>query len=334
MRLRLFSADPERSPFWLIGDPALPERAATADQHALSEILTGTFQLTRTQQTVPGAEWDTVLNFDRGNQRLTFDASAHLEFINEVARLDYLAALGSIDPDAQTHDWFGDVWLRIPVNLSTGTFKDYLLPDATVQLVGNQLIGAVSLQLTYRVSAGGFSTLSSTGTERVSLSALQTETRACVLRIYGTGTGGDFADGTRTIGADPSGDITGTFTVQGIDNLSTDELSKTFQVVSPGGSASGGNIAVSYPVANLLAAIAAAYSAETLIEATVISPAGERPYVELVWTQTPTDPAECRLTVTAADFEYNKNGTDTAAESLQVTLQDDNEVTLIADTLD
>jgi hypothetical protein len=120
-------------------------------------------QVTRNQQVVTGADWETTLGLDRGNQQITITCSTRRQFDSEQERMDYIAALSATNAEEQLHRWAGSVTVRVD-DLISGTYRDYLLPDAVVGLAGLVLVGAVGLTLTYQVRAGGFGARSSLGT--------------------------------------------------------------------------------------------------------------------------------------------------------------------------
>lgn len=152
MRIRLEASD--RLPFWIIGDPARPEREVVNGVASDSQTLNESIQISRNQQAVPGAEWEVKSFRDRGNQSVTVEATGHRLFSTQAERQAFIESLCPLDPDAELHRWQGDVWLRI--TMPGGTFRESLLPDAVCSLTGTAIEGAVSLRLTYRIQAGGF----------------------------------------------------------------------------------------------------------------------------------------------------------------------------------
>ncbi|GEP46173.1 hypothetical protein [Brevifollis gellanilyticus] len=155
MRLRLAATD--RDPFWIIGDPALSARGE------MSLALNERIQVTRNQQSVTGAEWDTQVHMDRKNQRVQLSANVRREFASEWERMDFMARLARLEPDEQLHRWAGDVWLRLD-GADGATFSEWLLEDAVVAVAGTELDGAIGLRMAYTVSCGGFSGVSHLGT--------------------------------------------------------------------------------------------------------------------------------------------------------------------------
>lgn len=146
MRLRLETTT--RPPYWLVGDPLANARSEQ------SEALTETLQITRNVQAVAGAGFDTQLHFDRGQQKVAFDATCNRIFTTGLERLAFLASLAPIDLTTQRHLWEGTAWLREDSGTS---FIEYALPQCVIMLTGTQLVGALGLNLTYRIQAGGFS---------------------------------------------------------------------------------------------------------------------------------------------------------------------------------
>lgn len=154
--MRLLLNTPDRSPYWLVGDPALNDRTQQ------SGSLNDTIQLTRNQLIVAGSDWETVLAEDRGSQRVVITATTRREFENEIQRMDFVSSLGSKDPALQLHRWQGDVTVRIEG--ANGLYKDYTLPGAQIGLSAISPIGAVDLRLTYTVTCGGFGVPDGSGT--------------------------------------------------------------------------------------------------------------------------------------------------------------------------
>lgn len=168
MRIRLEAED--RLPFWIIGDPALPEREATDNAASDSQVLNDNVQITRNQQTITGAEWDVRRVFDRGNSGVVYEATGHRLFADEWERMDYVQTLAPMEVDFEQHRWSGDVWLRSVK--PDGAFREWLLPEAVISLTGTRLDGLVGLHLTYRITAPGFDTEAARqGTEGVTLVA-------------------------------------------------------------------------------------------------------------------------------------------------------------------
>lgn len=155
--MRLLLETDDRAPYWLVGDPTLNDR--TDQSSGMAEQI----QVMRNQQVVTGADWETTLGLDRGNQQVTITCSTRRQFDSEQERMDYIAALSATNAAEQLHRWAGSVTVRVD-DLISGTYRDYLLPDAVVGLAGMVLVGAVGLTLTYQVRAGGFGARSSLGT--------------------------------------------------------------------------------------------------------------------------------------------------------------------------
>ncbi len=145
MRLRLES--PGAAPYWLVGNPALNERTET------SRALDDTLQITRMQQAVSGAGQDVKDFWDRGNQSVQIEATAHRVFPDVFARMDFLSRLAPIDQAALEHRWEGVVWLRED---AAGSYREWQLPGAVISLSGVTLEGETGLRLRYRVQAPGF----------------------------------------------------------------------------------------------------------------------------------------------------------------------------------
>lgn len=186
MRVRLHTTD--RLPFWLVGNPTSNERVE------MSSALDFKLQVSRNQQTVSGAEWDSKLVFDRDNQSVTADFTVRYEFEDSWARMDFTARLAALDRDAQEHRWSGDVWIRDEKE-GTAEYRDWLLPEAAVSLTGYDPQGAVGLVLSYRISAGGFDTAQTTqGTPFVRLTSEGTVVGPPGLDFFGTTTGGPVMD--------------------------------------------------------------------------------------------------------------------------------------------
>jgi hypothetical protein len=76
--------------------------------------------------------------------------------------MDFIAELAATNPSEQLHRWAGTVTVSID-ELATDTLSNYVLPNASVRLVGRVLVGSVGLNLTYQVKAGGFGERSTVG---------------------------------------------------------------------------------------------------------------------------------------------------------------------------
>lgn len=198
MRIRLEASD--RLPFWIIGDPALPEREVTDGIASSSQALNESIQITRNQQTVPGTEWEVKRFRDRGNQSVTIEATGHRLFTTYTEREEFIESLCPLDPADELHRWQGDVWIR--VTEAGGVFRDSLLPDAVIALTGTRIEGAVSLHLTYRIQAGGFDASAVVeGTEGVLLMADGLIAGVMGgIDFFGTETGGAVSDPAPTSG--------------------------------------------------------------------------------------------------------------------------------------
>jgi hypothetical protein len=138
----------------LIGNPALNPRTEQ------SEVGEETLQLVRTQQEVSGASWDAKQYKDRGNQAVIYQGSVKREFTGLWEAMDFVASLAWLNVANQAHSWAGDVWLR--EDKPDGSYKEWQLPSAVVAVAGLVRTG-VSVNFTYRISAGGFG-LTRTGT--------------------------------------------------------------------------------------------------------------------------------------------------------------------------
>lgn len=122
----------------------------------MSLALHERIQVTRNQQAVTGAEWESQIHHDRKNQRVVLSANVRREFASEWERMDFLSQLASLEPDEQLHRWAGDVWLRLD-GTTAATYREWLLEDAVVGIAGTELDGAIGLRIAYTVSCGGFS---------------------------------------------------------------------------------------------------------------------------------------------------------------------------------
>lgn len=169
MRIRL--EHPDRAPYWLAGNPALNGRTEQTEGLKLSP------QLTRNGQAAGGAGWDAQMMFDRGNQKVIFDADLVRGFDTEIECMDFIARLGALDRTVQEHEWWGDVWLRLD---DGATYKEWQLPKAKVSLSGLEPRG-VSVQLRYRIEAGGFGATRSGGINLTTLEAYTTADPAVVV---------------------------------------------------------------------------------------------------------------------------------------------------------
>lgn len=146
MRLRLEAKS--KTPVWLIGNPVSNPRTEE------SGIINLDVAISRQQQEIAGADWETKQFIDRGNQSVTLTAAGRFEFQELAEAIDFVATIAPNDPSLRRHEWAGNVWLRID-KLGTTEYKEWALPNAVVSLAGHKLVGA-TVELTYRVSASGF----------------------------------------------------------------------------------------------------------------------------------------------------------------------------------
>lgn len=326
MRLRLHA--PDRLPFWIVGDPTHNERTEG------SSALEMKAQISRDQSPVGGAAWDVKKFIDRGNGSVSYDLTARREFATEIERQDFIASLRPVIEADSLHGWSGDAYLRLTVpGSSTDEFKEWHLPGAVLALTGNTIHGACGLLLNYRLTAGGFNLAgTTTGTEKVYLTANGTRTGTCQMLLYLTTSGGPFDTAATIFTGTPPASLTvgDTLTIAIGDNFGT-VTSKTFQVVAPGGSATGGNIAIETPVVDHLSVIATAFSGLANVTASAEILDG-RKCVFLAWTAEPIDdPSEVIITCSVG---YECGSTAAAfnpAVSANVWLTDDNGVYLVAD---
>jgi len=144
MRLRLETT--ERSPFWLVGDPAHNYR--TEGSEAMNEDL----QISRNQQALSGAEWDGQLFFDRKNQKVSITATGWRFFATEVERMEFIASLVPESQSDLAHLWEGTVYVRLD---TADGYKEWPLRGAVVSLVGTKLEGEGGIYLNYRINAPG-----------------------------------------------------------------------------------------------------------------------------------------------------------------------------------
>jgi hypothetical protein len=144
MRLRIES--PSKPPFWFVGHPNVNVRQ-------FSEAMDLAVNIQRQQQQIPGAGQELADFEDRGNQRVTLQATTTREFASAIERMDFMSRLAPVDPAAGIHEWQGDVIVREEVGSS---FAEWRLPNAVLSLAAVDPVGAVTLRLRYVVQAGGF----------------------------------------------------------------------------------------------------------------------------------------------------------------------------------
>lgn len=242
MKLRLDA--PSKAPFWFVGDPAVNVRD-------FAEAMNLVVRLQRNQQPVPGAGQDSSDFYDRGNQRLAFEASTAKICGTVIERMDEFAKLAALAPGDQPHAWAGDVWARVE---TAGEFAEYRLPEALISLAGVEFEGAVGLRLRYLVQAGGIDYSGKvTGTKGVAITADFAAPAEVSL--------GAFAESWTT------GNVVGdTFQIQFSSTALPGVEFYLFEVDDGGGVAPG---VVAISAGNNLAEIAAWLNANTLLEAIV-----------------------------------------------------------------
>lgn len=326
-RLRLETTD--RLPFWIVGDPAKNERTE------LSQTLGAQMQITRNTQLVSGAEWDVVQAYDRKNNKVVFTAEANRKFASAEARMAFLQTLAPVAADEALHLWEGTVWLRM--SKPDASFIEWPVPSAVITLAGTRLDGAVGLMITYQIVAGGISSATRTGYEGIFLQASGIPGDVCELILYGTTSGGSFDNADSVFSGSPPATLTAGTTLEleiGDNNSGLTNL--TFEVVAPGGSASGGNIAIETPFIDNLDVISAYLQnyANVRSFSGVIS---GRKFLYLGWSAAPiTTAAEVviRYTITGPSIFYGAGSTGAGFNSEPVpgiTLADAEGVYLIAD---
>lgn len=173
-----------RAPYWIVGDPALNERAE------MSAALSQGLEVSRNQQETTGAEWDAKIFHDSGNQGVSYTATTRREFSSIIERMDFIARLAADEEARQEHLWSGDVWLRVDVPGSSA-FKEYKIADAIVALAGSSEEGERGLRLTYRIKGGGFSGEAREGVQGIALVADGIVVAPPVIDFWATSVGGD-----------------------------------------------------------------------------------------------------------------------------------------------
>lgn len=340
MRVLLIASD--RVPFWLIGDPTRNERDVVDGRYSDSQTLDETLQVTRNQQTVTGPEWQAQAVFDRGNGGVRYEFRNHKIFPTEEALMDYLTELAAVREDDELHRWQGDIWLRTVGQ--DGAYSDRLLPDAAVTLAGTRRDGAVGLHLTYRITAPGFDPAESRmGTEGVFLLAEGILGGVCELVVYGTTSGGAWDSATSVFaGTAPAALTADTILDLEIGDNNGVVTTKSFQVVAPGGTASGGRIALETPVINNWQTVVDALEGIANIQAYATTK-GSRKVLLLGWTAPPISGASDVFIRFTADnsllgfstIYYGAGSTAAAFNAVSidgVSLQDADGTTIMADT--
>lgn len=283
------------SPVWIAGTPV-----STNAQH--SAVADEARAISRKVNKFTGAGWNYVTRSDGGNEEISLSFRTVRTFSSGVAAWRWRNAWSKAVLADWPHPLFGDVVLRF--ESPDGTYEEVILREAYVPKPTMRLDG-VSLELSYTIQAGELE-------ESVSglVNAIPTAAAGASIqmKLYGTPDGADsITDAATVTGAVASLPVGTVISIQGIDNISSDVVTKDFEIVS-GGSPAPGNIAVTHPIEDNLQDIVDEYAAETLMEASLVDD-GVRPYVLLSWLATPADEAEVRLTVTLNAVGYEANTT-------------------------
>jgi hypothetical protein len=283
--------------YWIAGDPL-----KTNAEH--SGIFDESRSISRRVSPEAGTEFAFVIPHDAKNEQLSLSFSTTRTFTTILANWRWRNAFSKLLESDWNHPCYGDAIMRF--ELANDQFEEVILRKVYVAKPGMKADG-VSLELSYNLQGG----------EIVDLGAallaypLADGGAEIVMKLFGTVSANSVTDGASVSGSISSVPVGTVIAVQGIDNVSSVTITKNFEIVS-GGSPAPGNIAVDHPLVDNLADIAAAYSGETHMSATVVSD-GVRAYVALNWLTEPTgDADEVRITVTilAAGYEATTTAED------------------------
>lgn len=303
--------------YWLAGDPM----KSNAEHSSISDE---TRSISRRVSPEAGAEFPFVIPHDAKNEQLSLSFSSTRTFPSIIANWRWRNAFSKLLESDWPHPCYGDAIMRF--ELANDQFEEVILRKVYVAKPGMKADG-VSLELSYNLQGG----------EIVDLGAallaypLADGGAEIVMKLYGTVSAGSVTDGELVTGSISSLPVGTVIAVQGIDNISSAVVDKTFEIVTAGGSAGGGRIAVDHPMVDNLADISAAYS-ETHMSATVVSD-GVRPYVALNWLTEPTgDADEVRITVTISSAGYEATTTAEDYDSSTFPVDDADEYPTAGDT--
>lgn len=279
MRINRNRDDSQRC--WLLGHPATDVRTATPTGNERRSVQ-------RLQNLQNGTGWKEKTCNDQGNQHVEFEGSGTREFATVLDAWRYKNSLCGPEA-AQPHPWEGDVVLRMPTGAYT--FEEVLMPGAVLQLAPI-IGGGKSLTMTYTVKAPHVEPLRTGRRSRLTVSTPIDWVNSMTFWGQGPDSPGAVAAGVtsdlRSVGVNafPSAAVelpVGTrVLIQVYDSVAETALDVTFEVVAPGGAASGGRIAVEYPLTRHLDVMAAAFDSFPHVSAEVTT-ADDRPCLLLKW---------------------------------------------------
>lgn len=287
--------------FWIAGDPVLSNdvHSALADENRA---------ISRKTAPESGTNFPFVIPHDAANEQLNFSFKTTRTFAQIVAAWRWRNLFSHRTPANWPHPCYGDVIQRF--ELPDGTFEEAVLPKCYVAKPGMDPDG-VSLELAYTIQGGEILDSSASAVNAKPVADAGAE---IMLELYESPSAGLITDAaTLTTGSVTSLPVGTTIAIQGIDNISTAIVDKTFEIVS-GGSPAPGDIAIDHPFADNLADIVAEYAAETDMAAELVDD-GIRAYVLLKWLTAPAgDSDEVRITVSIETGAESYSGTTTAED--------------------
>lgn len=267
--------------YWLAGNPV----KSNTDHSGVEDE---TRAITRQRQVDTGPGWPYALPADRQNESLQLAFRSTRLFASGVEAWRWRNAFSHIDAAQWPHPIEGDVIMRYC--LPDGTHEDVRLHDCLLSKPQMSPEG-LSLLLSYTLIGGRISPLAQGMVSSLPVALVSLGYSDSVqLALYGTGAGGAFDNATSSTGTMPTGSLAvgQRLYIGGSDDGAAvpEPFAKTFEVVTPGGSASGGRIAIDYPVEANLATIVAAFAGVPNVRCEIQND-GTRDYVYLGWTEAP-----------------------------------------------
>jgi hypothetical protein len=146
MKIRLEHTEGETvSEFWIVGAPDLSPR-----QH--SEAMAVQRSLARSALLdVTGASWVARRAYDRGNKGITLETTTNRTFATELECFDFVNSFSRADASAP-HPMTGTVYLRCENH--DDSWADEEMLGAVLAVIGVDQIGAVSVNIRYRITGG------------------------------------------------------------------------------------------------------------------------------------------------------------------------------------
>lgn len=146
MKIKLeHTVDEVTTVYWIVGAPDLSPRVHS-EAMAVQRTLARSALLD-----VTGAGWAARRAYDRANKGLTLEATTNHVFETEIECFEFVNSFSRADASAP-HPMTGTVYLRC--ELPDETWQDEEMLGAVLAVIGVEQIGAVSVNIRYRITGG------------------------------------------------------------------------------------------------------------------------------------------------------------------------------------